>query len=96
MAAAEHPVEKLRKIWTPGQEIQELVHELDPGTELDDMLRDWLHRMLQMNGAVTLPLSDDLGRPILNTGTLRWEIVHYSPRPGVAGRREVTLWVEDQ
>lgn len=82
------PLEKLRTIWTPGREIEELVHSLEPGTELDSMIRDYLHRTIQQRGPVTLSLD------VPNQGTLRWEIIHYEPTPGTTGRREISIWVE--
>ena len=87
------PVEKLRRLWTPDREVREVMARLEPSSELDSIRADFLHRVIEQRGPVTL----DLGygaRPRLNTGTLRWEIVHHEPRPGVPGRREVALWVE--
>jgi hypothetical protein len=82
------PVEKLRRIWTPEREIDEIFSKLDPGTELDSMIRDLLHRTIQQKGPVTLSLDPP------NTGTLRWEIIHYEPH-GLVGHREISIWVED-
>ena len=90
-----HPVERLRRIWTPGREIVEVVHALDPQTELDSMLRDFLHRALQQKGPVTLLLEFE-GQTIPNTGTLCWETVHFEPTPGTPGHREVSLWIEPE
>lgn len=84
-----HPVERLRKIWTPGREIEEIVANLEPQTELDSMLRDWIMRILIQKGPMTLDLDK------LNTGTMRWEIIHHEITPGVVGRREVSLWMEN-
>lgn len=87
------PLERLRRIWAPGHEIEEVVHSLEPATELDSMIRDWLHRICEQNGAQTVVLGvGDALRP--NTGVLRFEIVHHQPSPGAAGQREVTVWVE--
>lgn len=86
------PLERLRRVWSPDREILEVVQRLEPQTELDSQVRDFLHRIVQQRGPVTLVL-EDRGGPVLNTGTLRWEIVHHEPQPGVAGRREVSLWV---
>lgn len=83
------PIEKLRRIWTPGREIEELVHKLDPATELDSMIRDFLHRAVQQAGPVTLNLD------VPNTGNLRFEIIHFESMPGVVQHREVSLWVEE-
>jgi hypothetical protein len=87
------PIESLRKVWSPDKEIAEVVAELDPRTELDSMLRDWLHRVIEQTGPKTLLLGIN-DKPVFNTGTLRWEIVHHEPMPGNAGIREVTIWVE--
>jgi hypothetical protein len=83
-----HPVEKLRRIWTPEREVEEIFANLDPQTELDSMIRDLLHRVVQQKGPVTLSMD------ALNVGNLRWEIVHHEPMPGVVGGREVSIWVE--
>lgn len=89
----ESPVEKLRVAWTPGQEVEEVVAELNPQTELDSMIRDWFFKLIDKLGPQTLILGmGDV--PALNEGTLRWEIVHHAPKVGGAGRREVTIWVE--
>lgn len=92
-AARISPLERLRRLWTPGREVEELVHEIGPASELDSMLRDWLHRVCEQNGpqTVVLGVGGDL-RP--NTGVLRFEIVHHEPSPGMAGHREVTIWVD--
>lgn len=88
-----NPIEKLRRIWSPGREVEEVILALDPQTELDSTLRDYLHRTIEQHGPRTLLLgAGDI--PKLNTGTLRWEVVHHEPTPGSAGRREVSLWVE--
>lgn len=87
------PVEKLRRRWSSEREVVETVHALDPATELDSMLRDWLHRICEQHGPQTVKLG--VGSDLLpNTGELRFEIVHFEPSPGVAGVREVSLWVE--
>lgn len=88
-----HPVEKLRRIWTPNREIEELTANLDPQTELDSIIRDLLHRTIQQYGPVTLTLEEN-GRQVMNEGTLRWEIVHHQPAEGIIGRREISVWVE--
>jgi hypothetical protein len=94
VALLSSPLERLRKAWSPGSEIEETVAELDPGSELDSMIRDWLHRVCEQNGPqkVVLGVGGDLR---LNTGTLRFEIVHFEPSPGSSGQRELTIWVED-
>lgn len=89
-----HPVETLREIWTPEREVEELVHKLDPQTELDSQIRDYLHRAVQQVGPMTLLLAVG-DQPVFNTGQLRFEIIEHQPRPGVRGRREVSLWIID-
>jgi hypothetical protein len=84
------PVEKLRRIWTPGREVEELVARLEPQSELDSMIRHLLHAICQQKGSMTINLDD------FNIGTLRWEVIHHEPSPGVVGRREVTIWVEQE
>lgn len=83
-----HPIEKLRRIWTPEREVEEVFTNLDPQTRLDSMIRDLLHRTVQQRGPVTLDLD------ALNVGTLRWEIITHEPSPGIAGRSEVSIWIE--
>lgn len=90
-----HPVEKLRRIWTPGREIEEVVAQLDPQTDLDSQIRDILHRAVQQRGPVTLEIGSEV-EPILNTGTLRWEIIHgpgHDDFPELR-RRQIAVWVE--
>jgi hypothetical protein len=90
-----HPIEKLRRIWTPGREVEELIHELDPQTQLDSMMRDLLHRTIEQRGPVTLDLGSEAA-PVLNTGRLRWEVVHGpgSDEHPELRRHEVSVWVE--
>lgn len=88
------PLERLRRIWTPGREIEEVVARLEPATELDSMIRDFLHRVCEQKGSQTLLLEQG-GKPVLNTGTLRWEIVHHAPTEQSIGHREITIWVEN-
>jgi hypothetical protein len=90
-----HPVEKLRRIWTPGREIEEVVARLDPQTELDSMVRHFFTAIVQELGSVKLDLGSE-ANPRLNTGTIRWEIVHGpapEERPDLRNR-EVTIWHE--
>jgi hypothetical protein len=88
------PIEKLRRIWTPGREIEELVHNLEPQTELDSMIRHFLHAICQQHGPQRVRLGSEM-QPELNFGTLRWEIIH-GPGPVEEMReREVTIWIED-
>lgn len=89
------PIEKLRRIWTPQREIEEVVGRLNPQSELDSMIRDFVHRIIEQKGPQTLILGFG-SEPVLNTGTLRWEIIHHEMPNGVVGRREVSLWVEDK
>jgi hypothetical protein len=79
------PVEKLRRIWTPEREVEEIFTRLDPGTWLDSIIRDYLHRVIQQKGPVALDLD------VRNEGTLRWEVVKHDV-PG--GRTEVSIWIE--
>jgi hypothetical protein len=91
-----HPVEKLRKIWTPGREIEELVAKLDPQTELDSMVRHFLHALIQQHGPRTIELGSS-EEPVLNTGVLRWEIIHgpgFDDAPHLR-RRQAALWIEE-
>jgi hypothetical protein len=81
-----HPVEALRRIWTPQSEIEEVFAELSPGTELDSMIRDFFCRILDRQGTITLDLTDPVPE-----FTVRWEIIHTQP-PGA--RRKVTIWKE--
>lgn len=82
-------LEPIRRLWTPKNDIEEVFRDLSPQTELDSILRDFLHRTIQQRGPVTLDLSS------LNTGQLRWEVIHHEPQPGIVGGHEVSLWVED-
>ena len=87
-------VEKLRRIWTPDSEVEEVVAELSPQTQMDSLIRDWLHRVCEQNGPQTVLLG--MGEDLLpTTGMLNFSIVTYEPRPGKSGQREVTIWVED-
>lgn len=79
-------VERLRRIWTPEREIEELFADLSPSTALDSQLRDFLCRIVDQapGRSVKINLTGDV-RPF----NLRWEIVHSG------GYRECTLWAED-
>jgi hypothetical protein len=89
------PVEKLRRIWTPGREVEEVVARLDPQTELDSMIRHILHAIVQQHGTVKIDLGSEMD-PVLNVGSLRWEIVHGpGPVPEIR-RRELTVWIEEE
>jgi hypothetical protein len=87
------PIERLRRVWSPGREVEEIVHNLDPQSELNSMILDFLHRVIEQTGPKTLLLGVG-DQPIFNNGTLRWEVIHHEPQPGIGGRREVSLWVE--
>jgi hypothetical protein len=78
------PVEKLRQIWTPGREVEEITANLEPGSDLDSQIRDLLHRIIQQRGPVTLDLE------VKNVGNLRWEVIAH----GLTGRQEISIWVE--
>jgi hypothetical protein len=73
--------ELLRRVWTPGREVEEFVHKLDPGTELDSMVRDMFARIIEAAGPITLDLSYQ------NTGNICWEIV-----TDAMGKQQVTIW----
>lgn len=79
----------MREIWTPESEVAELFADLDPRTEVDSMIRHFLHATIQQRGPVVI----DLG--ITNVGALNWSIVHHEPRRGVQGKHEASIWVED-
>jgi hypothetical protein len=81
------PVEKLREVWTPEREIEELTANLEPQTELDSQIRDYFMRIVRQHGSIRLFLDQP------NTGNIRWEIVATDPRNGPI-RREVTIWWE--
>ena len=82
-------VERIRELWTPDREVEQLDVDDAPQTELDSMCRDYLHRAIQQHGPVRLVLEQN-GEPVRNTGWLRWE------ETGVPGYREVSLWIEDE
>jgi hypothetical protein len=84
------PVEKLRKIWSPEMEAAEMFADLNPQTELDSMVRHLLHAILEQ--VVKGPVQVNLEQ--LNTGTLRWEIVHPQLAPAVHGPKTCIVWVE--
>lgn len=86
-AMNEDGVERLRQLWTPSSEVEQVKVEDMPQTLLDSMIRDLLHRAIQQKGPVTLKL-EEYGQSILNMGTLRWEVA------GIPGYREVSLWIE--
>jgi hypothetical protein len=79
-----HPIEALRKIWTPEREVDQLFSDLSPGTALDSEIRDYFSRIIDQAGSIKLDITDPT--PCFN---IRWEIVH-TPPPG--SRRYVTIW----
>lgn len=79
-----HPVEALRRIWTPQREIEELFTDLAPGTALDSQIRDFFCRIVDKQGTITLDITDPVPE-----FQLRWEIIHTMP-PNA--RRKVTIW----
>lgn len=90
-----NPVEKLRRIWTPGREIEEVVARLDPATYLDSQIRQGFHLVIQQKGPQTIDIGSEID-PVLCAGTLRWEIVH---GPGAdeapeLRRRQLAVWIE--
>lgn len=90
-----NPIEKLRQIWTPGREIEEVILSLEPQSELDSMIRHFLHAIIQQKGPQTINLGS-AENPVLNTGTLRWETIHGpgSEDAPMLRRRQVSLWIE--
>lgn len=84
-----HPVERLRQIWTPNDELSELSMDLEPQSQLDSIIRDLFHRTILQGGPVTVSMD------IPNTGMMRWEIVAHQPTPGVIGRTEASIWVQE-
>ncbi len=78
------PVEKLRQIWTPEREIEQLFSDLSPGTALDDQIREYFCRMVDQVGTITMDITDPV--PLFD---IRWEVVH-TPPPGA--RRKITIW----
>lgn len=89
------PLEKLRRIWTPGREIEEVISQLEPQTYLDSQIRQILHLLVDQKGGQTIDIGSEID-PVRCEGTLRWEIVH---GPGVdeapeLRRRQLAIWVE--
>jgi len=79
-----HPVERLRQIWTPEREIEELFTDLSPGSELDSQIRDFFSRIIDREGSITLDITD----PVPDF-MIRWEIIHTPPPEA---RRKITIW----
>lgn len=78
------PVERLRQIWTPRREVEEMMANLEPQTALDSQIRDYFTRIVRRHGSITVSLDEP------NTGAVRWEVV--SSPPGLPPHREVTIW----
>jgi len=76
-----HPVERLRRIWTPEREIYERFDSLEPSTELDSIIRELLSRTIQQLGSIQL----DASQPA--TGFIRWEKVD-TP----TGKPVISVW----
>lgn len=79
------PVERLRRIWTPEREIDEIFSDLSPASALDSQIREWFSRIIDAESTVTIDLTEPV--PPFN---IRWNIVHHED----SGRREVTIWKE--
>jgi len=79
-----HPVEALRRIWTPEREIDEIFSDLSPGSALDSQIREFFTRIVDQYGTISLDLTDPV--PEFD---IRWEVVHTTP-PNA--RRKVTIW----
>jgi hypothetical protein len=86
----EPAVEQLRKIWTPGRELEEINEDLSPRTELDSQIRHLLHAIVQQQGR---PIQVSLD--ITNKGFLRWERTTVTGAGGIKTGELVTIWVED-
>ena len=78
------PLEKLRRIWTPEREIDQIFSDLSPQTALDSEIRDYFSRLIDRLGTVTLDVTDPV--PEFD---IRWEVIN-TPPPG--SRRKVTIW----
>lgn len=79
------PYERLRRIWTPKREIEELFDNLAPATELDSQIREYFTRIVMKYGTITL----DITEPADERFQVRWEIVH-----DALGRRQISIWSE--
>lgn len=77
------PVERLRRIWTPRREIDEIFSDLSPATALDSLIREWFSRIVDAEGTLTIDLTDPVPEFMMN-----YNIVHNGDR------REVTIWKE--
>lgn len=79
-------VEKLRRIWTPDREVEELFADLSPQSALDSEIRDYFSRIMFLHKQITLDISDPV--PEFN---IRWNVIH-TPPPNP--RRQVSIWIE--
>jgi len=80
-----HPVERLRRIWTPDKELYERADSLDPGTELDSQIRELFSRIVERVGSIELDVTDPV------RGYIRWEKIS-----GPDGRSYVTVWYQEE
>lgn len=88
MTSLLHPVEALRRIWTPQREVEEFFADLSPQSALDSEIRDYFSRIIDKYGSITL----DVTEPTREFG-IRWNVVHTKP-PNA--RRLVTIWKVEQ
>jgi len=79
-----NPVERLRRIWTPEREIEEVFSDLSPGTALDSEIRDYFCRIIDKYGSIELDITDPPAQFMVN-----WSVIH-TPPPN--SRRKVTIW----
>lgn len=79
--------ESLRRIWSPGREIDQVVADLDPQSELDSLIRDYFSRIVFKAKTITL----DLDEP--NHGTVNWEVVSV-PIGNGQFKKQATIWWE--
>lgn len=79
-------VERLRRIWTPEREVDELFTDLSPRDILDSEIREYFSRIVDQQGTIKLDLTNPV--PAFN---IRWEIVHFAE----TNRREITIWKEE-
>lgn len=78
-------IERTRRVWTPRREVEELVADLSPQTELDSEIRSFFGRIVKMvhdqgKGPITL----DVTEPI--DGSTSWSV------DLVNGRTIATIW----
>jgi hypothetical protein len=79
--------EALRQVWTPGSELEEVMLSLEPATQLDSLIRHWLHAILIKEGPKTIDMTKRL------VGTMHHRTVH-GPGPTFASR-ESSIWIEN-